>query len=177
MLIVSPSTASAMALHATSSSWVMFVQVNPPAGGPGPIKIEGVKGTNIAQRLRAIVGDNPFEAMLIGLIATPTPMEHASAIGEQYGKPLHDDWYEASADLIAFIQHVAQAPLQELLARTHPGAMSDSPVDIEDMAKILDVSVPTVRRMVTANEIPYLRFGRMLRFVPADVIASLRRGR
>jgi excisionase family DNA binding protein len=37
------------------------------------------------------------------------------------------------------------------------------------------VSVPTVRRMIKQEVIPYLKFGRIYRFVPADVIASLAR--
>jgi excisionase family DNA binding protein len=35
--------------------------------------------------------------------------------------------------------------------------------------------VPTVRRLVKNGEIPHLRMGKALRFVPADVIASLER--
>ncbi len=152
----------------------MFVQVNPPSG-QGPIKIEGVKAGQLATRLRQLAADNAFEATLVGLIATPTPAEHASAIGEQYATHIHDGWFEPTADLIAFIQHTAQGPIQELLAQTHPGGLSETPVDIEQMAEILGVSVPTVRRMVKAEQIPYLRFGRVYRFVPADVIASLQR--
>jgi excisionase family DNA binding protein len=39
----------------------------------------------------------------------------------------------------------------------------------------LGVSVPTVRRLVKAGEIPFLRLGKALRFVAADVLASLDR--
>ncbi len=175
VLVVSPSTASALAPHAAEKSWVMFVQVNPPFGGPGPIKIEAVKGTQIASRLRAISSDNAYETMLIGLIESTTP-DYGDAVAAQYaGALLHDGWYEATADLIAFIQHAAQEPINRLLAQAHPGGLSEAPVDIKDMAKILGVSEPTIRRMVKSNEIPYLRWGRMLRFVPADVVATLQR--
>lgn len=157
----------------------MFVQVNAPIGGPGPIKIEPVKGSQLAQRLKQLAADNAYEAMIIGLIESTTPDELADAIAEQYaGMHLHDRWYLPTADLIAFIQHTAQGPIQALLAQTHPGALGESAVDIEEMAKILGCSVPTIRRMVKAEEIPYMRWGRVLRFVPRDVIASIqRRGR
>jgi excisionase family DNA binding protein len=179
VLIVSPSTARALAPHTAEKSWVMFIQVNLPVGGQGPIKIEGVKGAQIAPRLRAIASDNAFDAMLIGLIETTTPDEYAKAISAQYaGAHMHDEWYEPTADLIAFIQHAAQGAITSLLAQAHPGTLSTTPVDINEMARQLDVSVPTVRRMVKAGEIPCLRWGQWLRFVPADVVASLqRRGR
>ena len=157
----------------------MFIQVSPPSG-QGPIKIEGVKGSQIGARLARLAIDNAFEAMLIGLIPTEVdPAQHAAAIAAQYaGAHLHDGWYLPTADLLAFIQHVAAAPVQDLLSRAHPGAFGDDVVDIETMAAMLAVSIPTVRRMVKAEQIPYLRAGRgALHFVPADVLATLRRGR
>lgn len=178
MLIVSPATASALASHAAERSWVIFVQVNPPIGGNGPIKIEGIRGSQLAARLSQLARDNAFDAMLIGMIETTTPAEYATAIAEQYaGIDLHDGWFEPTADLLALIQHAGQSAIQALLAQTHPGGLSEAPVDIENMARILDVSIPTVRRMVKAEQIPYLRWGRMLRFVPTDVIATLQRAR
>ena len=179
MLIVSPSTATAITPHASDHSWVMFVQVTSPYG-PGPIKIEGVEGDKIASRLRALAVDNAYEAMLIGLITTTTPAEHARALAEQFASThLHDGWFNPSPGLLAFIQHSGQAAIVELLGRTHPGALDEhSSVDIDEIARMVGVSVKTIRRMVQADEIPYLRWGRVLRFVPADVIGSLqRRGR
>lgn len=175
MLIVSPSTASALAPHAAERSWVMFVQVSSPNGDLGPIKIEGVRGSQLGVRLAVLARENAFDPRLIGLIASEQPAEHAAAIAEQYaGEHLHHDWYAPSASLLAFIQHVAQGPIQELLAIAHPGALSGESVSIDDIATILGVSVPTVRRMIKKNEIPYLRTGSgVYRFVPRDVVASL----
>jgi excisionase family DNA binding protein len=177
MLIVSPATATALAPHADGSSWVMFIQIIPPSG-PGAIKVEAVKGAMIAARLRALAADNPFEVMLIGLAPTPHPAELAAQFTAQFAEThLHDGWFDVTPPLLGLVQAVGQHALQELLSRTHPAGLAEHPVDIEEMARVLGVSVPTVRRMVRANEVPYLRWGRMLRFVPADVIASLRRGR
>lgn len=177
MLIVSPSTATALAPHTTDHSWVMFVQVIPPSG-VGPVKIEAVAGKNFSSRFRAIAADNPFEVMLIGIVASDNAVELANQIAAQFPDGyLHDGWFEASPQLIALVQAVGQEGLRVLLEHTSAGNLSENPVDIFEMAKILDVSVSTIRRMVRSNEIPYLRSGRMLRFVPADVVASLRRGR
>lgn len=175
MLIVSPATATAFAPHASDQAWLMFVQVNPPTGGAGPIKIEAVVGKQLASRLRAIAADNPFETMLIGLVASDAPLELGNQIAVQFpDSHLHDGWFETTPQLLGLVQAIGQASLQTLLAHTSAGNLSGNPVDITEMAKILDVSISTIRRLVRGNEIPYLRSGRMLRFVPADVIATLR---
>lgn len=177
MLIVSPSTANALAPHASERSYVMFVQVNPP-GGTGPILIEGVKGAALGRRLGQLAQDNAFEARLIGLYETPQPEQLAHQIRAQHDDDrLHDDWFESTNALIVFVQQHAQQPLLDLLAATHPGAMDTAPVDIDTIASLLGVSVKTIRRMVDKNQIPYLRAGRVLRFVPVDVVASLRHSR
>jgi len=176
MLIVSPATASALALHAVEQSWVMFVQTNVRGLGAGPIKIEAVKGTQIASRLNELAANNPFEVLLIGLTPTPTPHDLVLQLSAQFeAQHMHDGWFESTPNLIALVQAIGQHALQELLAQTHPGGLTDAPVGIAEMAALLDVSVPTVRRMVHANAIPFMRYGRTLRFVPADVFASLRR--
>lgn len=179
MLIVSPSTATALAPHAASKSWVMFVQANLPSNcsSPGLILIEGAKGRDLAERIKVLAAINAYEVTLIGLIESVQPGEHAKAIGEQYSSNVHNSWFLPTASLLAFITHVAQPTLSALLTQMHPGALSETPVDIDAIAKMLDVSVMTVRRMIAANQIPYLRAGRSYRFVPSDVIASLRRNR
>ena len=153
----------------------MFLQATPPIGA-GPIKIEGLRGALISTRINQLSADNAFELMLIGLVETTTPTEHAAAIAEQFASShMHDGWYAPSADLLAFVQHVGQGAIQSLLASAHPGWLSDQPVDIKAMADILGVSVQTLRRMCKANEIPFMRWGNTYRFTPADVIATLNR--
>lgn len=176
MLFVSPTTASAMSPHTGARSWVMFAQTTPPGAGVGPIWIEAIIGAQIDTRLGELVRFNAYETFLIGLIETTAPEDSANAIREQYaGKNLHHYWYEPTADLLAYIQHYAQGPIRLLLEQTHPGGLSQGTVSLEEMQQILGVSESTMRRMVKANEVPVMRWGRMLRFVPADVIASLQR--
>ena len=174
MLIVSPATTTALAPHAAQKSWVMFVQTNPPCTSPGLILIEGARGAELAQRIKQLSATNAYEVMLIGMIESPSPTEHAKTISEQYSAHVHNSWYEPTASLLAFIAHVAQPTLSVLLAQMHPGALSETPVDINEIARILNISVPTIRRMIAKNQIPFIRAGRVYRFVPSDVIASLR---
>lgn len=171
MLIVSAATANAMAPHTGERSWVMFVQET----GGDRIWIEGVIGSQIGRRLDELARFNAFDTFLIGLVETATPAEHARAIREQYGKPIHNYWHEPTADLLAFVQHVAQPAIRQLIDLTHPGALSTGTVGVEELMQILNVSESTIRRMVKAGEIPHYRFGRVLRFVPAEVVASLQR--
>jgi excisionase family DNA binding protein len=179
MLIVSPSTATALAPHAASKSWVMFVQSSPPSGCSvqGLILIEGARGADLASRIKQVATINAYEVTLIGLIESVKPAEHARSIVEQYTSHVHNNWCLPTPSLLTFIAHVAQAPLSALLIQTHPGALSEAPVDIDEIARMLAVSVPTVRRLIAENAIPYHKIGRVYRFVPRDVIASLRRAR
>ena len=175
MLALTSHTAAALALHAAESAWVMFLQAIPPSG-VGPIKIEGVSGKHLVQRLNMIGRENAFEVQLVGLLPSVDPLPHANEIAGDFEQAhLHDGWFEPSTYLVMYIQHTAQVPLQQLLAQMHPGSLSDDPVSIDEIAQILDVSVVTVRRMIKAEQIPYLKLGRIYRFVPADVLASLSR--
>lgn len=176
MLFLSPHTARTLSPLTADQSWVMFVQVNPPTGGLGPIKIDGTRGTQIASRLREIVNNCPYEAFIIGLTPTETPDELATLIRDEHAAALiRGDWFEPTIELISFIQHTAQEALQALLASMRPGGLPDGVVDIETIAGLLGVSVKTVRRLVKAEQIPHLRMGAALRFVPEDVFASLER--
>jgi excisionase family DNA binding protein len=174
MIALSPNTAAAIALHAAEGSWVVFLQAIYPLERQGPIRIEGIKGSRLADRLISISRDSPCEVRLIGLLPTAIdPALHANEIAIEL-ECVHDQWYSPTNELTDFIANSAQQSIIELLGQTHPGALDGQLVDIKQMAELLDVSVPTVRRMIKANEIPYLRFGWEYRFVPNEVIASLR---
>lgn len=176
MIIVHPATASAITPHAANRSWVAFFHTALPAGVTSPIRIVGVKGSEIGRELKRISEMNAYDVQLIGLIQSADPAAHTRMIGEQYaGDHLHDGWYSPSGDLIAFIQHHAKKGLQELLAQVHPGAISEHVVDLRTLAKMLNCAEVTVRRMIENGTIPYMRTGKAYRFQPADVIAALQR--
>lgn len=176
MLRLSSATVASIALHAAEQTWVVFAQLSAP-GGPGPIKIELIKGTQLAPRMRALVGDNAYEIYLIGMIATVLKFDAGMAFANEYPTAhLHDGWFEPIDELLTYIEENASEPITELLKVTHPAGLEGTEaVSIEQIAEMLSVSVITVRRMVDADEIPYLRWGRKLRFVPADVLASMNR--
>lgn len=175
MIVLSANTAAAIALHAAESSWVVFLQVFPSNVRQGPIKIEGIKGSQLAMRLMSIVRECPYEIRLIGLIPTTIPYEHAEAIGAE-NELIHDGWYQPSSELIAVIDSSAQDSIQALLDELQPGALDvQDVVDITGIAEILNVSVPTIRRMIDKRKIPFMRFGQSYRFSTKDVLASVPR--
>ena len=55
--------------------------------------------------------------------------------------------------------------------------MTTSLLGIDTVADRLGVSVRHVRRLVNEKRIPYLKWGRLLRFDPADIEAWLKRAR
>lgn len=154
----------------------MFVQITPPSG-IGPIKIEGVRGAKIGERLLSMSIENPYPAYLIGLVEAPSPHQYAHAIAEQFtSHHMHDGWFEPTSALLQLIQHLGQPALAELLAQTRPGAVDGQIVDVDGIAAILGVSEKTVRRLVGADQIPHMRVGKQLRFVVADVLAAMSLG-
>lgn len=176
MLTLSSPTAIAAALHANEGAWIMFLQSDTSIDAYGPIKIDSATGPQqLADRLTVLSAVCPYDLRLIGLVQTENAASDIEALATTFAAcHLHDLWFAPCTELIALIAERAQDAITALLPQTHPGALSDVPVDIEEIARIIGVSVPTVRRMVKAAEIPFLKWGRIYRFVPADVIASLR---
>ncbi len=140
----------------------------------GPIKIEGTRGAKIGERLLSISVENPYPSYLIGLIEAPSPHQQAHAIALQFAAShMHDGWFEPTSTLLQFVQQYGQPALAELLAQTRPGAIDGQIVDLDEIARMLNVSPRTVRRLVEADGIPHLRVGKQLRFVVADVLAAV----
>jgi excisionase family DNA binding protein len=174
VLRLSTATAAAIALHATDQNWILFVQCQPPCGA-WPIKIEGTTGKKLIDRVNDLAADNPFDMFLVGLVQSIQPVRELEvALHQEFATDaLHDGWFAPSRALLSFIEGTAQASLQDLLMLTQPGGLEEV-VGIDEIAKLLNVSVPTIRRMVKDGRIPYMRFGNgTLRFCPDSVLASL----
>jgi excisionase family DNA binding protein len=151
----------------------MFVQIAPPQGS-GPVWISGVRGHRIGDELLAISSRNPYPAYLIGLVESAVPHEAARKIAEQFVQHhMHDGWFEATPQLLQFIQHSGQHALSELLAVTRPGGIDDQIVDVDGIAAILGVSARTIYRLVDNDGIPHMRVGKQLRFSVSDVLAAM----
>jgi excisionase family DNA binding protein len=175
MMILNPTTAAAVVLHASDGVWIMFLQSTAPCDPYGPIMIESTMRERLAARLTDLNEDNAYGLRLIGLMPVNDPKNVDTVLEAFDAYRLHDAWFAPNAELLAFIAENAQDAISLLLAQTRPGALPDAPIMINEMADILGVSVPTVRRMIKLEEIPFLKFGRVYRFIAADVLASLER--
>lgn len=169
MLFLGSQTTTSLAPHVRKLSCVLFVQER----ASSMIKIEGTKSP--AERLLAISDDNSAETFLIGLIHVDDPSRVESDLGVRFARA-RGRWFHATPELVGFIQNNAQLALHQLLEGLRPHSHPSGTITIEEIAEHLDVSVSTVRRMVKAGKVPYLRAGNQLRFLAADVVASLQGG-
>lgn len=96
--------------------------------------------------------------------AEPEKAKHS--IQEQFTSlRTHGDWFRPADELVLFIRSNAQRPLTPPAVNVPTDAM----LSIEDVARLFNVSVPTVRRMVSDGRLPCVRVGRQLRFSPNDI--------
>ncbi len=154
-------------------SCVLFVQARPVCG-PTAIRIEGTKDP--AARLNALSDDNAVETFLAGVIETTEPAAAEAHLAEMF-RPFHlrGKWFSATNELMGYIQLNAQQVLVQKLSELRTHSHPDNTMTIEQIAEHLHVSTRTIRRMVDDGTIPHLRAGRQLRFMPGDVVASLRK--
>lgn len=169
MLFLGPNTFNSLAPQVRGTSCVLFVQ----ARCDGNVRIEGTKQPS--DRLKALAENNSSETHLIGLlrdVVDPALVE-ADLHARFAASRVRGRWFQPSVELLTFIQTDGQAALHELLGGMRPHSHPEGTITVEELAAHLNVSVATVRRMVKAGTVPYLRTGRQLRFLAADVVASL----
>jgi len=168
MLFLGPSTVNSLTPRVRGTSCVLFVQ----AKCDGTVLIEGTK--NPPERLRALADNNSGETFLVGLVRVEDPAKVEGELHARFASALaRGRWFHPAPELVSFIQAQGQSALHELLGDLRPHSHPEGTITVEEMATHLNVSVPTVRRMVKAGRVPYLRVGNQLRFLAADVVASL----
>lgn len=173
MFFISAPTTKSFAPQTKGKSCVLFVVARATCG-PSLIRIEGTKDP--AARLSTLAENNALEVFLAGMIETEDPSVATKQLHAQFANA-HErgSWFRPTPELVTYIGTHAQTAINALLANTPPSWQPDEAVDVEQLAEILRVSPNTVRRMVQDGKIPYMRAGRrQLRFVPSDVLASLR---
>jgi excisionase family DNA binding protein len=170
MIAITPQTVSALGPLIEGQPWVAFVEARTRSGAL--VKIEATK--NLAPRVRAIDSDNPFEIALLGLISAPQPSTMARAIQDEYqGDRAKGEWFNATLPLLTFIEKAAQPALVALVQQLRTRVAPAPTMGVEDLAKLLNVSVPTIYRYVKAGRIPSIKFGNKYHFVVADVLATI----
>lgn len=64
-----------------------------------------------------------------------------------------------------------------LLSKTLIQAETDNPLNIREVAKLTELSVPTLYGYVQRNEMPYYKTGNRLRFFRSEIISWIKQGR
>lgn len=145
---------------------VYFVQCRPTDETIGPIRIGATR--NLQAHLQQLVDLNPFPLYFMGSMMSAEPEKAKQMIQEQFATArTRGDWFRPTDELITFIRTKSQRPLTP----PTPQVPTDRLLSVEDVARILGVSVPTIRRFVAAGQIPCVRIGRQLRFAPGDITA------
>lgn len=174
MIFLGANTTNSFAPLARKLPCVLFVQARLPGAAP-LIRIEGTRDP--VGRLRALSDDNAAETFLVGLMPTETPDSTEATLKDTFKSAVvRGSWYQSTNELLTYVQQHGQQAISDLLAQLKPHSHPSGAATIEELAGHLNVSVSTVRRMVKAGTIPYLRTGRQLRFIPDDIVASLQAG-
>jgi excisionase family DNA binding protein len=171
MIAITSQTVAALGPLVEGRPWIAFVEARNRAGSL--VKIEATK--NLVARVRAIDNDNPFEISLLGLILTPEPAPAARAIQNEYRNDrAKGEWFNATVPLLTFIEKMAQPALVGLVHQLRASVAPAPTIGVEELAKLLNVSIPTIYRYVKAGRIPAIKFGNKYSFVVADVLATIR---
>lgn len=167
MQILTFATAKRIAEHSPGPGYVYFAQCRPADGFLGPIKISATK--NLAAHLQALVANNPFPVYLLGWITVDDPEKLERQLHTQFASQrIKGDWFQVTDELVDLIRARATRPIPV------PPSAVPATLTIEEIAELLKVSVPTVRRLVASNAIPFHRVGRQIRFVPDEVLKAVK---
>lgn len=151
----------------TGRSWVLFSRIQPPTGTL--IKIDATR--SLATRVKELDEDSPYEIGVIGVVETADPLEAAKAIQKEHrADRVKGDWFQPTAKLLNFIEAMGQRDLRILVE--HMGPAPAGTITVEELARHLRVSVPTIYRYVQAGKLPHFRIagGRQIRFVLSEVL-------
>lgn len=81
---------------------------------------------------------------------------------------------ELPKETILVVRDDLKAVLKELLLEHQMANQGDPVLTIKETAALLKVSIPTVRNLISNQEIPYFQRGQVIRFNRTDVLEWMR---
>jgi excisionase family DNA binding protein len=78
--------------------------------------------------------------------------------------------FELPGDTILLSRQDLKATLKELISEIQLENSADAVLNIKETAKLLKVSVPTVRKLISNGDIPYFQRGQLIRVLHSDVL-------
>lgn len=161
--------------HLIGTDLIYFVEADVPAK---LVKI-GVT-TDLGRMLSSLRNTCPCSIAVLGILFSDRVRERKAQLHRQFiAEHAHGEWFRLSDKLRTWICDKAVSPESNLLSKARLADRTDIDrllveaaleplIDIDRVAKALDVSVVTVRRYVRAHDIPFIRVGRQLRFYLGD---------
>ena len=129
---------------------------------------------NFPTHVSTLVDHNPFPLYLHGYIPSATPENLAKTIQHQWAKyQYRGHWYRPHDDLIGFIRSSARRPPTVPLPNSALAPAETELLNVKELSDRLQISVPTLRRLVASDQIPHIKKGRILRFNLAQVLSAL----
>lgn len=150
---------------------VTFIECRIQPELAGLIQIDAT--TNFSSHVAVLQKNNPFLLYFRGYIATADTQKTLQQVHEQLGKFIFRlPWFLPSYEVTEFINKNAQPPPKTIIPASAL-TPQENLITIEEVAKKLNVSVPTVRRLEQNGKIPSIRTGRLIRFNLQHVLDAL----
>jgi excisionase family DNA binding protein len=158
---------------------VYFFQIE----GNGPINIGATQ--DLEKQFVSLQRANPYSLVVVGFVAFNEPQaaaQHDHGLRERFAQHhIHSDWYRPVSEIVEYAYSTRQIPVAPTKYRavmTHEA--EPKLLTPQQLAEKLGVSVPTIRRLIQQDVIPYLKAGAQIRFdlnaVLKAMAATKRRG-
>lgn len=147
--------------------------------------------TDIHQRFQTLRAENAYPVSILGIIVDERADVLEATLHQRFVEYHdHGKWFAADNELMAYIaanarpvdgQRVASGPHVnldfdvQLDGLTWPECEPEALLTLGQMASDLNVSVPTMLRVLRSERLPHFRIGKQIRFVREEVYAHLRK--
>jgi len=85
--------------------------------------------------------------------------------------------FEQLPNVVASLSNEVKELKALLLRKAETQPEADNPLNIKEVAKLTELSVPTLYGYVQRNEIPYYKTGNRLRFFKSEIINWIKKGK
>ncbi len=151
---------------------VTFIECRSQSELVGFIQIDATN--NLASHVGTLQKNNPFPIYLRGYIPTADMRETLKQVNEQLSSYIFRlPWFIPAPKLLEYIEKNTQLPAKPSSIPEAALATKEEFIDIEELSKRLNISVPTLRRLEQNKKIPSIRTGRLVRFQMQQVINAL----
>lgn len=85
--------------------------------------------------------------------------------------------FEQLPNVVASLSKEVRELRAFLISKAESQPETDNPLNIKEVAKLTELSVPTLYAYVQRNEMPYYKTGNRLRFFRSEIISWIKQGK